>query len=259
MNGRALPFVLAASDHGPMIMCRTDFHQMANGGIYGVGAQILSQGSYDPQEIATLLSVLNILHTRRGDDIVALDCGANIGVMTLEMAREMTGWGRVHAFEAQERLFYALCGNISLNNLFNAFAMNVALGDKTGLMRMPNPNYQVPSSFGSLELRRTPQTEYIGQSISYADKDLVDIRMFAIDDLGLHRADLIKLDVEGMELEVLEGAKDTIARFRPVLHVEWIKSGLDKIKDTLSPLEYSFEANELNILAFPKELANGSQ
>jgi len=254
MIGRSLPFVLAASDHGPLIVCRNDYHQLDNGGVYGVGAQILAQGSYDPQEIALLLRIVNILHQDRGDHIVVLDCGANIGIMTLELAKEMYGWGQVHAFEAQERLYYALCGNIALNNLFNVSALNVALGKSTGHFAVPRPNYLLPGSFGSLELKKSPNTEYIGQSISYSEKDLVPIQMVTIDDLGLNRADLIKLDVEGMELEVLEGAIKTIEKFRPVLHIEWIKCGLDLIKGFFSPLEYSFESNELNVLAFPTEM-----
>jgi len=259
VNGRSLPFVLAASDHGPLITLRTDYHQVDEVGIYGVGAQILGRGAYDSQEIALLLHVLGVLHKSRGDGLVILDCGANIGVMTVEMAKECLGWGQVWAFEPQERLYYALCGNIALNNLFNASAMNIALGSTTGLLRIPQPNYQLPGSFGSLELRRTDDTEYIGQSISYADKDLVDIRMFAIDDLGLERADFLKVDVEGMELEVLSGALKTIEKNRPVLHVEWLKSGLDEIKSFLAPLDYSFESNELNVLAFPKEMNDASK
>ena len=45
--------------------------------------------------------------------------GANIGVHTVEWARHMYGWGNVIAIEAQERLYYSLCGNISLNNCLN--------------------------------------------------------------------------------------------------------------------------------------------
>jgi FkbM family methyltransferase len=258
VNGRALPFILAASDHGSMIVPRTDFHQLENGGIYGVGAQILGQGCYDPAEVALLISVLGLVHTKRGNGLIALDCGANIGVFTLEMAREMLGWGHVYAFEAQERLYYALCGNIVLNNLFNASAMNVVLGREPGLFKIPRPNYNLPASFGSLELRKGPDTEYIGQNISYAAKDLADIRMFSIDSLKLPRTDLIKIDVEGMELEVLEGALSTIQDFRPILHIEWIKCGLDAIKDLLTPLGYAFQANELNVLALPEEFQDAS-
>jgi FkbM family methyltransferase len=67
-----------------------------------------------------------------GDGVVAIDCGANIGVFTLEWARAMTGWGSVIAVEAQERIYYALAGNIAINNCFNARAVLAAVADKPG-------------------------------------------------------------------------------------------------------------------------------
>ena len=71
--------------------------------------------------------MLGALHRRRqyfGDGVVLVDCGANIGVHTVECAVEMTGWGSVLAIAAQERLYYALAGNIALNNCFNARALD---------------------------------------------------------------------------------------------------------------------------------------
>jgi FkbM family methyltransferase len=61
---------------------------------------------------------------------VAIDCGANIGTHTIEWAKKMTGWGAVIGIEAQERIFYALAGNIAINNCFNA------------LQRYPQPTEQ---------------------------------------------------------------------------------------------------------------------
>ena len=86
--------------------------------------------------------------------MVAIDCGANIGVHTVEWATAMTGWGSVVAIEAQERIYYALAGNIAINNCFNAIALHAAVSSETGIMQIPNPDYFTPSSFGSLELRQ---------------------------------------------------------------------------------------------------------
>jgi FkbM family methyltransferase len=44
---------------------------------------------------------------------VAVDVGANVGAFTVLWGRHMMGWGSVHAFECQERIFYALAGNIA--------------------------------------------------------------------------------------------------------------------------------------------------
>jgi FkbM family methyltransferase len=125
-----------------------------------------------------------------------IDCGANIGVHTVECAIEMTGWGSVLAIEAQERVYYALAGNIALNNCFNARALHAAVAAQDGTMRVPVPDYLSPASFGSLELR--PQTnEFIGQKIDYSPGAMQEIRCLKLDSLALPRVDLVKIDVEG--------------------------------------------------------------
>ena len=129
INTRTLGFVLAASDHGPLIVSRFDFNHTPGGGAYGVGAQILGLGVYEWDEVLLIRKELDRLRLGRGDGIVALDIGANIGVISIEMAKHMLGWGQVRAFEAQERLFYALCGNIALSNLYNINATFAAVGN----------------------------------------------------------------------------------------------------------------------------------
>lgn len=248
MPHRPLPFVLAASDHGPMIVSRLDFAQ-SPGGFYGVGFQILHTGSYDAPEIDEVGAILDNCRAHNGDGVVFLDCGANIGVHSLSMAKHMLGWGSVRAFEAQERLFYALAGNIALGNFFNITATHAAVGRETGTILMPQPNYQRSGSLGSLELQCSPKTEFIGQPISYSKNNMTPVQMIAIDDLGLTRVDFIKIDVEGMELEVLEGALGTLESHRPVLLIEWIKSGAAAIRDFLIPLGYSLRESGANLIA----------
>jgi FkbM family methyltransferase len=53
----------------------------------------------------------------------------------------MHGWGQVIAIEAQERVYYALAGNIAINNCFNARAMLAAVGNQSGVLRIPRPDY----------------------------------------------------------------------------------------------------------------------
>lgn len=246
-------FILAATSGGPMLVNRFDFNHAPDGKTaYGVGAQLLASGAYDAEEILWCRRTLTTLRAGRGDKIVALDCGANIGVHTLAMAQHMEGWGNVLAFEAQERVFYALCGNIALNNLWNAHARKVALAAESGTLRIPQPDYCRPASFGSLELQFRAEVEHIGQSISYASKDMVAVNSTSLDDLHLPRADFIKLDVEGMELGVLEGASTLIKRHRPVMLIEWIKSGQEELRDFLAPFGYEVVVEGANLVATPK-------
>jgi FkbM family methyltransferase len=231
---RKLAFVLAASDHGAMIVSRLDYRMVPPSGGIGVGYQILETGAFEAAEVSMVLTVLGLRRQYFGDGMLAIDCGANIGVHTIEWAKRMTGWGSVLAIEAQERIYYALAGNIALNNCFNAVALNAAVTDKPGVLRMPQPDYLVPASFGSLELRKSPNTEYIGQAIDYSDSSLKAVQAISIDSLKLPRIDFVKIDVEGMEMEALAGAAESIKKHRPALLVESIKTEKAALRAWLS-------------------------
>jgi FkbM family methyltransferase len=246
---RKIAFVLAASDHGTMIVNRFDYRMVDERRGFGVGFQILEGSSFDPQEVDVALSLLMLRRQYFGDGAVALDCGANIGVHTVEWAKRMNGWGHVVAIEAQERLFYALAGNIAVNNCFNARAMHAAVAAKSGTMRIPMPDYLNPGSFGSLELRQSERTEFIGQPVDYSDKAAVTIRTVSIDSFEFPRLDLVKIDVEGMETEAIEGAAASLARCRPALMVESIKSDKARLREMLEQHGYRLFDAGLNLLA----------
>ena len=114
--GRKLAFVLTSSNHGTMIVNRFDYRMTGPASGIGVGYQILQSASFDPSEVELALHLLDLRKRFHGDGVVAIDCGANIGVHTVEWAASMTGWGSVVAIEAQERIYYALAGNIAINN-----------------------------------------------------------------------------------------------------------------------------------------------
>lgn len=247
---RPIAYVLAATNHGSMIVNRNDRHEGANGG-YGVGYQLLGQSAFDPDEVALALQMLDLRRKHFGPGVFALDGGANVGVHTLEWARHMSGWGRVLSFEAQEYVFYALAGNIAINNCWNASARWSALGEAVGHIEVPEPDYLRPGSFGSLELRQGKRTEFIGQQVSYSAEDCVRTPMVSIDSLALERLDFLKLDVEGMEHDVLRGGRATLERCRPIVMAEIIKSDRGELIRFLQGLGYGSIAEAgLNLLAF---------
>ena len=245
---RRIAFVLASTDHGTMIVNRFDY-QMDNGSGFGVGFKILNESSHELGEISVGSLILDLRRTVAGDGVVALDCGANIGTHTVSWARQMTGWGSVIAIEAQERIYYALAGNVAINNCFNTKLIHAAAGDRNGIMKIPNLDYFVPTSFGSLELKPAKNPERIGQDVDYADAKLVPVDAITIDSLALKRLDFLKIDVEGMECEVLEGAKRTIRQSLPVILVEHIKTGSDDIVKFPKYYGYHMDGVGLNILA----------
>ncbi|MFC5479769.1 FkbM family methyltransferase [Massilia suwonensis] len=245
---RRTAFVLASTDHGSMLVNRHDYRMVGSTG-YGVGYQLLEKSSFDADEVSFVLQLLESRRRHAGDGLIALDCGANIGVHTIEWARFMHGWGDVLAFEAQERIFYALAGNLTLNNCFNARAIWAAIGAGNGALRVPVPDYLVPSSFGSLELRKNPDTEFIGQDVDYSDAAAQTVQMLSIDAMNLPRLDLIKLDIEGMELEALQGARASIERLKPYLVIEKIKSNEAELMRFVTELGYVVFPLGINLLA----------
>ena len=249
--GRKLAFVLASSDHGTMIVNRFDYRMINETEGFGVGFQILNTAQFDPEEVKMAVQLLQIRRKHHGDGVIAIDGGANIGVHTIEWAKAMTGWGSVLAVEAQERIYYALAGNVAINNCFNATAINAAISSESGTLQIPNPNYFLPSSFGSLELRQRAGNEFIGQQIDYANNTVI-VRKVTIDEINLPRVDFIKLDIEGMEMEALEGARQTIDRSVPILLIERIKADGAQLTQWLEGRGYQVMQVGINLVAVHK-------
>jgi FkbM family methyltransferase len=246
---RRLAFVTAATDHGTLIVNRFDRVIASDTEGYGVGFQLLELGHYDPDEVNLLLRVLDLRRQCYGDGVVAIDCGANVGVHTIEWAKHMTNWGGVLAIEAQERIYYALAGNIAINNCFNARAIHAAVSDRAGTMKMPVPNYLKAASFGSLEMKQRAVNEFIGQAIDYSEGNMVDVRTVSLDSFNLPRADLIKIDVEGMEMDALAGAAHCVDSLHPILLIETVKSDKAAIAGWLNNLGYTVLDVGINVVA----------
>ncbi|MCA3261962.1 MAG: FkbM family methyltransferase [Telmatospirillum sp.] len=231
-----------------MMVNRNDHHTDAFA-TFGVGHEIFGTSSCGQEEIDVALQLLDARKEYFGAGVVALDCGANIGVHTIEWAKHMHGWGTVTAFEAQEKIFYALAGNIAMNNCFNARAVWTAIGAADGTIRVPVPDYLKPSSFGSLEIRKTDKTEFIGQDVDYSAAKTVETTMRAIDSFALKRLDFMKIDIEGMEMEALAGARNTIAAHKPIMLIEGIKTDLGALTAYLNEMGYRYFTFGINVIA----------
>ena len=137
--------------------------------------------------------------------MMVLEIGANIGAHTVHLAKLVGKNGRVVAFEAQRVIFQMLCANLALNGIENTHVKCLAVGAVAGEIMVPRVDYRADNNFGAI-------------SLGGDDGDVVE--MIAIDNLNLPACHMIKIDVEGMEKEVLDGARQTITRFRPYLYVE---------------------------------------
>lgn len=247
MSKQKVPFVLVSCVHGTVILNRLDWRKMTEThNEFGVGTDILVNGHAGLDEISIVGGLLERRRESHGPGVVALDVGANIGTFTLEFARLMEEWGVVLAFEPQERIYYALAGNIAINNLFNVRAFQSAVGRiDGGTIEMPVVDYQLPGQFGGLSLRGN------GSDIGQKTDQRAVAHMVSIDSMGLPRVDLIKIDVEGMEPDVLEGARDVITRNKPYLFVEWHICGKDPIETFMGSVGYETLTVGMNLICAP--------
>lgn len=251
---QTIAFVLASTKHGTMLVNRFDEQYLKEeNGYRGVGSELLGKSYFSLEEIEFVSELLKYRKENFGEGVVLLDCGANIGTHTIPWSHVMYGWGEVIAVEAQERLFYALAGNITLNNCFNARALFAAIGSSEGEILIPNPNYFLNSSFGSLELIKKNNNESIGQALDYSADNCVAVRMVTVDQFQFKRLDFIKLDIEGMELEALLGAHNTLKNLKPNLLIERIKSSKNKLFPILQKFNYVTYAYDSHFLALHAE------
>lgn len=141
---------------------------------------------------------------------VILDIGAGVGLFSL-LAKFHPG-ATVHAFEPAPRAMSVLQKNIKLNNLESRVTIYpFALFNKTGTGKL---RFALPHETGLATLGRPLR----GQTKGFA---WVETR--CLDDLPFpDGVDLIKMDVEGAELMVLQGGKETIRKHKPGIMMEYL-------------------------------------
>lgn len=139
-------------------------------------------------------------------DKTFIDCGAHMGSYSILLA---DGFKRVEAFEAQRRTYFQLCGNIFANEKCNIAPHNVAITSHQ------EANKEVKLSIVS--------EDGGGSTICETSEPVLKtetVRTKSIDGFMPTRVGLIKLDIEGNELNALKGADWTIKRDRPPLIFE---------------------------------------
>jgi FkbM family methyltransferase len=148
-----------------------------------------------------------------------IEVGSHIGLHAIPLAR-MATQGKVFCFEPQRILFQMLCANAALNNCVNLYAHNRAVGNRKGWIEVSTTDYSARWNYGSFSVERGFSTE--GQFRGPQSSESIEICALdadpAIEALGAVR--LIKIDVEGFEMQVLEGSHRLIEKHKPVLFVE---------------------------------------
>ena len=145
---------------------------------------------------------------------VFVDVGSNVGIFSLIGSQVFKN---VHSFEPMKQNFLNLQNNIKINNIKNIKTYNCALGSKSEYGQIVLNKY---NSGGSKVKKITKKNEN-------------SIKIFNLDKLKIKNVSLIKIDVEGSELDVLKGSKNTIKFFSPTIFVE-VSSKLTNIKNISS-------------------------
>ncbi len=239
-----VPFTLIIpTAYGQMLVNRHDINQTNS--LFKTGR------SLDHDEI---LLLARLLQSGKPNPIVA-DVGANFGAYSLGLAHAVGSHGKIHCFEPQRIIFNMLAGSVALNSLTNVFCYNVAVGDREGMVEIPRFDYNQPLNFGSIEFT-SEQREKLTQERARPAADQAEfVPLTTLDRFTFQRLDLLKIDVEGMENQVLDGATQTIKRCRPILFIEFLKVDREALRRRLLAEEYVVEVSHINYLCVPAEQA----
>ena len=192
---------LKSCRHGQMLFNGTDRF---------IGRSLDLYGEWAEAELELLA-----LFVKPGD--VVIDVGANLGTHTVFLAQRAGTAGRVYAFEPQRIVFQLLCANLALNGLDNVHAFQAAVSRQPGTILVPDVAYAAGGNYGGVALA---ETGVAGADAADATGAGERVPVMTLDALGLDRCRVLKVDVEGMELDVIDGARALIARTRPVVYVE---------------------------------------
>jgi len=181
----------AHTQHGAMFYLPQDTY---------VGGSLREYGCYSPDECQMLRKIMRPHWT-------VIDCGANTGVITLELARLCK---QVYAVEPQYMFNQLTRANVAINDLNNVEVLYNAVGAEAKVVTIPTFDYDHPENYGAIgHLAWTKGLEVeqvtLDQMVSF---------------LNIPEVNFLKVDVEGMEKDVLIGASTLIKRDYPLLFVE---------------------------------------
>jgi FkbM family methyltransferase len=170
-------------------------------------------GDYEPELIKAYSPIV------KDKDFHIIDIGANIGAHTLNFAKLISNKGKVYAIEPTNFAFEKLVTNIHHNEeLKNKIETHqVLLTNNEGHIGIS----EISSSWNIAEdiesIKRNQFDGGFAQATTKARSTTLDQ---LVNDLKIEQIDLIKLDVDGNEVDILKGATETFAKFRPILLVE---------------------------------------
>jgi FkbM family methyltransferase len=237
--------IVVPCDQGTFIVNRFDYTTMPTGEKVGQGQWLMDHGNVSTPE--AMLTGERLKDTKAP---VIFDIGANIGTYSTLIGTIIPS-STIYAFEPQRLVFQQFCGNMAINNLDNVYAYNIALSDTNETMVVEEPDPRQIFNFGGYSLA---EDQNLAKSRFKSNIELITLDSF-VEKNSIDKIDFIKIDAEGMDLKVLQGAKATIDIFKPMILVEWFNGRDDSkqiLTDELSKYGfYNIEVHGNNLLAIP--------
>ena len=174
-----------------------------------LGWHVLLFGAYE-REVREIMRAV----VPRGGTVI--DVGANVGWHSLLMARLVGADGRVLAVEANASIRRRLALNIALNRLANVDLVPCALSSREQMLKFTVRTAEQPDSASGHVLA----DDAGGEAAAIEARPLDAI----VREKACARVDFLKIDVEGFEWPVLQGAEETVSRFRPHIVFEFDKA-----------------------------------
>jgi FkbM family methyltransferase len=174
-----------------------------------IDRRIIERGTWEPQEVARLISLAKRAREHFSGPAVFIDIGAYFGYYALRMRNERI-FDRIIAFEPDAMNFAQLGAQLFLNDAaYEIEARRLALSDVSGTAPMPKSALRKNRGTSGLGIAATPDSSAAVETAAF--DELYDIRDSLV---------IAKIDVEGHQAAVLRGLKDTIARNRAILQIE---------------------------------------
>ena len=207
------PIAVADSRYGRFLFFRNDDP---------IGACLHHYGEWAQQEMDLFDQILT-------ENSNVIDVGANIGTHSVYFSKKCRN-GTVFPIEPQLYISELLGTNLLLNGCFNAIPTRAACGSEKKQLRLMNinPFHGTKVNYGEYKVNNSAEKGIFTECIT----------LDSFCDVGVP-FDLIKLDVEGLEVDVLNGASKIIESYKPKLYIEFnSKEGKNDLLEKIYSLDY---------------------
>lgn len=211
-----------------------------------IGNYILNTGVWEPH-----LEYLYNEFIEKNDTII--DAGANLGYHSVKFGFKAS---KVYSFEPQTEVYNLLCKNITLNGLNNVITpYKKGLGNIFEKQQLWNPKHEEWPGNGVINWggrgiidNTHSDKRYHSTNNSFIEEDVIDV--IPLDSLNIEKCDLLKVDIQGYELQFFKGGKKLIENSLPVIFLE---SCPEYRKQDIELLQY---LKDLNYKIYRSQIGN---